>query len=564
MPKVIKAYGGKVAVEFRHNPLGFHKQAKGAAIASMAAGLQGKFWEMHDLLFENRKSLGPERFVAFANQLGMDVDRFKWDMADPRVAEFVENDIAAARALGVRGVPMFIINGRELKGKQPVENFKAIIDEELKKAEEALANGTPRSELAEALAKANGASEKYLQFIVRDQPTRAGPSKKKSRQPTKTFGETVWKVPVRESDPSIGAPDAPLTVVVFSEFQCPFCRKGTALLKRILEEYGDDVRIVFKNYPLPFHKDAYLASEAALAAEAQGKFWEMHDVLFKNQRTLSKQHLEEFAEKLGLDMVLFRKDIVSRRFRETIEAQMEDGRNVGVRGTPNYFVNGRVVKGAVPFDEIRPLLDEELSRGRALVKGGVADPYTKAIENGDIYVPFVEEVMELETADSPTKGNPDAKVEMVLYSEFQCPYCMRFKGPLYKVLELYGDGAKLVFKHFPLGSHQHAHLAAQAATAAGAQGKFWEMHDLLFTNSTSLGREHLSEFARRIGLDVERFDRELDDGTWKAAVDADIALGREVGVKGTPTLFVNGRLYQGTSKTPGIIAKDIDKYILGR
>jgi predicted DsbA family dithiol-disulfide isomerase len=162
LPAVLKMYPGKVSATFWHNPLDFHPMAEPAARAAMAAQLQGRFWELHDLIFKNQKSLSPERLVQLAGEAGLDVERFTWDMEDARIAAFVSANAQAAAAIGIKGTPMFLINGKVIRGAQPPEKFKEILDVELKKAEEALAAGVPREELARKLALDNGADETYL------------------------------------------------------------------------------------------------------------------------------------------------------------------------------------------------------------------------------------------------------------------------------------------------------------------------------------------------------------------------------------------------------------------
>lgn len=179
LPAVLKMYGDKVALQFHHNPLGFHRQALPAAKAAVAASLQGRFWEMHDLLFRNRKSLGPDKYESFARQLGLDVERFKWDMNDPRIEQFIKADMAAVAGLGLKGTPMFIINGKVIQGAQPPEKFKEVLDEEIKKAQEALAGGTPRDQLTEVLSKANAPDGRFIQYFVKGQAQRAPAEKKK-------------------------------------------------------------------------------------------------------------------------------------------------------------------------------------------------------------------------------------------------------------------------------------------------------------------------------------------------------------------------------------------------
>mgnify|MGYP002641321370 CR=1 FL=1 len=560
-------YSGKVAVAFWHNPLDFHPNALPAALASMAASLQGHFWEMHDLIFKNQKSLSPERLVQLAGEAGLDVERFKWDMEDPRVEAFVSQNQRAAAAIGIKGTPMFLINGKVIRGAQPPEKFKEILDEELAKAEQALADGITREALPLHLAKANGADEKYIKFFIeRDfSSLEEAPPKKKvagSAPTPPAIEKTVWNVPVRDSDPAIGPANAPLTVVAFSEFQCPYCAKGTSVLQRIAEEYGNDVRIVFKNFPLPFHKDAMLASEAALAAHAQGKFWEMHDLLFENQQALDQDFLIRYAASVNLDMERFKADLESHAFRADVQRQMADGRQAGVKGTPNFFINGRVVKGALPFDSMKDVLDEELAKGKALPAADGGTPYERLIANGKVFRPFADKPAAMNLSTAPAMGPDNAPIELVVFSDFQCPYCSRFAEPAKQLQRHYGDRARLVFMQFPLPSHQNAHLAAEAALAAHAQGKFWQMHDLLFENRQSLNRESLEKLAAQIGLDMPQFRQELDQQLYKLIIQKQMEAGKAAGVTGTPTLVVNGYKYEGASKDADELAAAIDKFLL--
>ena len=155
MKQLEKDYGGDLRIAFKHNPLGFHPRAKPAALAAEAAGKQGKFWEMHDKLFENQKDLTDENFVAWAGELGLDVEQFKKDIADPALAKKVDAQQAQGATLGARGTPAFFVNGRFLSGAQPVENFKKLIDEEKAKAEKLVAAGTPKAQVYDKVI-ANG------------------------------------------------------------------------------------------------------------------------------------------------------------------------------------------------------------------------------------------------------------------------------------------------------------------------------------------------------------------------------------------------------------------------
>jgi len=150
--------------------------------------------------------------------------------------------------------------------------------------------------------------------------------------------------------------------VVFSDFQCPFCQRVEPTLTQMEKEYEGKIRMVWKNYPLPFHQNAMPAAEAAMAADAQGKFWPMHDKLFANNTSLDRASLEKYAQELGLNMPKFKADLDSGKFKSIIEAETKEGSTLGVSGTPAVFINGRKIAGAYPFDTFKKIADEELAK----------------------------------------------------------------------------------------------------------------------------------------------------------------------------------------------------------
>ena len=154
-----------------------------------------------------------------------------------------------------------------------------------------------------------------------------------------------------------------------------------------------------------------------------------------------------------------------------------------------------------------------------------------------------DRVYSIDLAGSPVLGDPDAPVAIVEYSDFQCPYCARLQPLLEEVLQKYPRQVKLVFKHFPLSFHRNARPAAQASLAAGEQGKFWELHDLLFENQKALDPPQIERYAEQVGLDIERFRRDLADNraAYDERIDADLAQGQGVDVRGTPTVYIAGR-----------------------
>lgn len=166
-------------------------------------------------------------------------------------------------------------------------------------------------------------------------------------------------------------------------------------------------------------------------------------------------------------------------------------------------------------------------------------------------------------ADAPSFGPADSKVTLVEFSDFQCPFCSRAATAVKEIKSKYGTKVHFVFRQFPLSFHQNAHAAAEASLAAHAQGKFWEFHDKTFENQKSLDRESLEKYAKEVGLDVEKFKKALDGKEFAAKVDADMKLGNDVAVSGTPTMFINGKRVQNPSDAAAV-AKMIDDALAGK
>jgi protein-disulfide isomerase len=160
--------------------------------------------------------------------------------------------------------------------------------------------------------------------------------------------------------PSFGPEDAKVTVVEFSDFECPYCSKAAQVAHQVREKYGDKVRFVFRQYPLPMHPNARVAAQASLAADAQGKFWEFHDHLFENQRALDRDSLEKHAKEVGLDMAAFKEALDDDKLGEAVDADMKLGQEVSVRGTPTMFVNGQRVANPTSFEMVSKMIEEGL------------------------------------------------------------------------------------------------------------------------------------------------------------------------------------------------------------
>ncbi len=169
------------------------------------------------------------------------------------------------------------------------------------------------------------------------------------------------RVVVEATGPSKGPNDARVTIVEFSDFQCPFCSRAVGTVDRVMQEYAGKVRLVFRQFPLDFHPMAPKAAEAALCAAEQGKFWEMHDTMFQNQQKLMPDDLKAHAKTLALDTKKFDECLTSGKMAATVSKDMEAGKKAGVNGTPAFFINGVMLSGAQPFEEFKRAIDGELS-----------------------------------------------------------------------------------------------------------------------------------------------------------------------------------------------------------
>jgi protein-disulfide isomerase len=178
-------------------------------------------------------------------------------------------------------------------------------------------------------------------------------------RPGPTSSSPLPVIEVRDA-PVLGPADAPVTVVEFVDFQCPYCVHARLTPKRLVQLYPQQVRVVFKHFPLPIHQAAPLAHEAAVAAQQQGKFWEMREILLRSRQRLERHDLVQYAQQLDLDMSAFNRALDTRQWRIQVMRDMRQGRGLQVSVTPTYFINGKVLVGVHPISEFRKLIEAEL------------------------------------------------------------------------------------------------------------------------------------------------------------------------------------------------------------
>ncbi len=171
--------------------------------------------------------------------------------------------------------------------------------------------------------------------------------------------KTKYKYLVSKDDPSAGNPRAQVHIVEFSDFQCPYCRRSAPVILRLIKEYGDKIHFVYRDFPLPSHPYASKAAEAAECAQDQGKFWEMHNILFDNQDDITESNIKIFANNADLDVAKFNNCFDSGRYEEEVEQDFKVGQYAGVRGTPTFFINESMLTGFSSYEEMKSIIDQE-------------------------------------------------------------------------------------------------------------------------------------------------------------------------------------------------------------
>ena len=532
----------QLRIVFKHNPLPFHERARPtaetAAAVFMLAGSEA-FFAFHDLAFANQASLSQENFEDWATKAGVQAPALRAWLASGRAGQKVDDDMRVAKAVGAFGTPAFRINGVTFSGAQPLDKFVEVVDQQLAAAKQLTQSGTPPRLVYVTLTDKN---------FVEPKPV---PSRSEEREEEDT---SIWKLPVAADDPVLGAPDALVTMIVFSDFQCPFCRHVEPTLAELRKRYGADLRIVWKDNPLPFHPRATpTALLARFIYQTRGNeaFWKLHDALFESQPKLEDSDLEALLKQLALPVSALKAAQNDKKLRERLDRALDEVSDFAVRGTPNFFINGRRVEGARPLEDFTTVIDEQRERARSLLASGAprAKLYAELVKDGKTPPPPETKHVAL-SASAASRGPQSAPVVIQVFSDFQCPFCKRVEPTLAQLETEFKGSIRIVWRHMPLAFHQNAQAAAEASEEVLKQKgvtAFWKYHDLLFEQQSEpgLGRETLEQLAQGLGLDMARFKSALDERVHQAKVDADEAAGTQAGINGTPAFLVNDYFISG-------------------
>lgn len=512
---------GQLVIVFRDFPLeSIHPLARPAALAARCVGEEGAaaYWEMHNLLFENLDvwSNGDyeSAFTEYAQQAGADGEAFKECVESGRYDEAVQADLDAGIERGVGSTPTFFINNQPLVGAMPLSIFN-----------QALAN----VQLGELVANAI--------------PTPVPTPLPIAPTPATVSSDFAF---------ALGNPDAKVTIVEFTDYQCPYCNQfAINTLPNLIEEMVETGRVYYivKDFPLEsIHPDARTAHNAARCANEQGAYWEMHDVLFERQAEWSGQSsqvpqiLTNMATELGLDKSSFESCLTANKYDVAVQANIQEGAALGLQGTPSFFINGYPLTGARPIEHFQFAVD-------LAEKGELASAYVPRVQP----TPTPAGPVDVPLEGGYAIGDANAPVQIVEYTDYQCPYCYRHHQQTFPLLlENYIETGQVyyVVKDFPLMSiHPQALLASQAAWCAEDQGAYREMAEMLFTNQADWGHEGaaevFAEYAGTLELDQALFRECLTSSKYEAKVMSNLQEGTGFGVTGTPAFFINGQLLAG-------------------
>lgn len=344
-----------------------------------------------------------------------------------------------------------------------------------------------------------------------------------------------------------GDKNARLTLIEFTDYECPFCgRHFRDTSPKILKDYVETgkIRYVFSDLPLSMHAHAKKAAEAALCAGEQGKYWEMHDLLFANQQALDNSNLIAYATKVGLNVPAFQKALESGKYESQVSANAAEAARLGFAGAPSFAVGLtqpndapvkliKVIVGAQSYEnfqrEFADALNPQASASPGPVAAAAAAPPNPAIGTS------------ISVEGKQFKGEKDARLTLIQFSDYECSFCGQLaRDTIPQVVKNYVDTGKLkfVFGDLALGVHTHAIKASEATYCAAEQGRYWEMHDVLFSNQGALEVNNLISYARDMGLDLGKFQQCLSTNRYATQIEQSSAEAQRAGFISTPVQVI--------------------------
>jgi protein-disulfide isomerase len=363
----------QLRVVWKHLPLATHPNARAAA--ETAAGLyalkgNATFWHFTDRALGNQSSLSQASYDTWASEAGADTKK----LARAAATTKVDDDERLGHTLGAFSTPMSFVNGIQVVGAEPIATWRHVIDDELTRAHVVAASGVSADRLYVTRAKDNMGTRATPPLVATTTTLTAAPTGTPAPTATALTPTTVHNVPIGGS-PARGPRDALVTIVEFSDFQCPYCKKAEATLTALRGKYGPDLRIVWKNEPLAFHVRAVPAAELALEARDEHgdvTFWAVHDELYASSPTLDDATLMRIARDNGVSEVRSQSAITMNLHKSMIDTDQALATKLSATGTPTFFINGHTLTGAQPQSRFEEVIDDELLKARVRVASGTA------------------------------------------------------------------------------------------------------------------------------------------------------------------------------------------------
>lgn len=321
MQQISRTYPDKVRQVFKNFPLS-NTPGQGsfrAHEAGVCAQEQGKFWEFYEKVFSSASNPDDAGLQSIATQAGMNIQKYNDCLRSGRATRVIQADLAEGRSKGVEGTPHFLINDTAVGGYQNFEKFQQIIDSYLKTGK------PPASKPAPPAVKVD-------------------------------FNDLKGR-------PFLGPDNAPVTLVEFSDYHCPFCQRLDVTLKKIMADYSGKVRLIWRHFPLAMHAGAERTHQAAECAHEQNKFWSFHNLLFTGfKQSWTDADYEVVAKESGLNVAKFKTCMQNDKSKKTVQQDIIKGNSAGVRGTPAVFLNGTLMPGAQPYESYKAAIDAALKQ----------------------------------------------------------------------------------------------------------------------------------------------------------------------------------------------------------
>ncbi|MDX2054402.1 MAG: thioredoxin domain-containing protein [Polyangiaceae bacterium] len=363
-------------------------------------------------------------------------------------------------------------------------------------------------------------------------------------------------MPIHPDDPVAGPSDALVTVVAFSDFESPPAKRAAQTLTALRHEFPRDLRVVWKDDPLPFNPHARAAARFARSVHAQrgtSDFWRAHDLLFENQANLNPAGLRAIAAKLGIPWSSLDPENATSKVLAKVDQNIELARDVEARGTPHFFINGVRLPGAKPIEKFRERIRAALTSAQALEQTGInrAEIYEHILRTGkQLPVPDKRDLPP-PSAPAPFLGAPKAKVVIQYWSTFPCETCARTMFLLYDLVKEYPKDVQIIWRNAAAAPSSDPFRAAQALREVFSQkgaAAFWPYHNRLLESQGApvpFSPTSLEKLAQDLELDVPKFKRALTSNKHAAMASADAAVAQQAGLTTVPSFTVNGYVLSG-------------------